>query len=66
MAKTIDIIIKVLNFGKRLMLTIFAGLFALTAIGAMFSSVSDGGFIGVIGSMASAFCAAVCWSIRRD
>lgn len=66
MAKTIDIIIKVLNFGKRLMLTIFAGLFALTAIGAMFSAVADGGFIGVIGSVASAFGAAVCWSIRRD
>ena len=59
-------IISVISFFKRLMLTLFAGLFAFTALGALFSSISEGGIIGVIGSAGCAFAAAVCWSIRRD
>lgn len=65
-AKAIDIIIKVLNFGKRLMLTIFAGLLALSALGGLIHSLTEGGFAGVIGASICAFCSAVCWSIRKD
>lgn len=64
--KAIDIIIAVLNFSKRLMLTIFAGLFALSALGGLIHSLTEGGFAGVIGASICAFCSAVCWSIRKD
>ena len=64
--KAIDIIIAGLNFGKRLMLTIFAGLFALSALGGLTYSLTEGGIVGVIGAIACAFCAVVCWSIRKD
>lgn len=64
--KTTDIIINVLNFGKRLMLTLFAGLFALTALGGLTYSITEGGFMGVFGCVVCAFMACICWSIRRD
>ena len=64
--KVTDIIIDVLNLGKRLMLTFFAGLFALSALGGLTYSITEGGFMGVFGCCVCGFMAAVCWSIRRD
>lgn len=64
--KTIDTIIAVITLFKRIMLTMFAGLFALSALGALFSSITQGGLMGVIGCALFSFGAAVCWSIRRD
>jgi len=65
-AKALDTFIKVVSFFKRLLLTLFAGLFALSALGGLTHSVTEGGIVGVIGAVACAFCAAVCWSIRKD
>lgn len=64
--KVTDIIIDVLNFGKRLMLTIFAGLLALSALGSLVFSITEGDFMGVFGCCVCGFMAAICWSIRRD
>lgn len=64
--KITDIIIDVLNFLKRLMLTLFAGLFGFSALGGLTHSITEGGFIGVFGCAVCAFLACVCWSIRRD
>lgn len=64
--KITDIIIDVLNFFKRLMLTLFAGLFGLSALGGFIHSITEGGFMGVFGCAVCTFLACVCWSIRRD
>lgn len=66
MKKALDIFIAALNIGKRIMLTIFAGLFAFTALGAFISSIAAGGIICIIGAVVCSFCSAVCWSIRRN
>lgn len=65
-AKALDTFIKVVSFFKRLFLTLFAGLLALSALGGLIHSLTEGGFAGVIGASICAFCAAVCWSIRKD
>lgn len=65
-AKALDTFIKVVSFFKRLLLTLFAGLLALSALGGLTYSITEGGFMGVFGCCVCAFMAAVCWSIRRD
>lgn len=63
--KAIDIFLKVLGFAGCLLLTIFAGVLALMAISIFIVSIIDGDLIAVGASIACAFLAALCWSIRK-
>ncbi len=64
--KAIDIFLKALGFAGCLLLTIFAGVLALMAISIFIVSIIDGDLIAVGASIACAFLAALCWSIRKD
>lgn len=63
--KAIDIFLKALGFAGCLLLTIFAGFLALMAISIFIVSIIDGDLIAVGASIACAFLAALCWSIRK-
>ena len=58
--------LKVIGFAGSLMLTIFAGIFALVSISCLCMSVIEADVICAIGCMASAFIAWMMWSIRKD
>lgn len=58
--------LKVIGFAGCLLLTILAGIMAMLAISLFIFSIIDGEFLGVAASAASAFIAALCWSLRKD
>ena len=64
--KAIDIFLKALGFAGCLLLTIFAGVLALMAVSIFIVSIIDGDLIAVGASIACAFLAVLCWSIRKD
>lgn len=66
MEKIINTIIRVIGFAGSVLLTLFAGMFALVGIGAFVATVITPSVIGVIGSVGMFGCACVCWSVRRD
>lgn len=64
--KKYTFLMKAIGFAGCLLLTLFAGLFALIALAVFVSSIIDFCLLGVVASVASAFVSALCWSIRKD
>lgn len=58
--------LKVVGVAGCLMLTIFAGLFALMSISCLVVSIIEKDIMSVIGCLATGFIAWVTWSIRKD
>ena len=58
--------LKVIGFAGSLMLTIFAGIFALLSITCCIVSIVEKDFMSVIGCAAAGFLAWMMWSIRKD
>ena len=48
------------------MATLFSGLFAFTALAALFISITEGDLLSLIGCAACSFLACLTWSVRRD
>lgn len=59
-------LLKVIGFLSSLLLTVFAGMFGLTAIGMLVLSAIDKDIISVLISCVCAFIGWVCWSVRKD
>jgi hypothetical protein len=55
----------VVGFLARLLLTLFAGFFGFMSLVALFMSIVDKDFVSVVGSVAAAAIALVCWSLRK-
>lgn len=64
--KTLDALIRVLNIGASLLLTIFSGITAFLSLACFFMSIVDKSFVSFIGSVLFGFMACVLWSIRKD
>lgn len=58
--------LKVIGLGASIMLTVFAGIFALVSIACLVCSIVEQDFLAVAGSAASGFLAWMMWSIRKD
>lgn len=57
---------KVVGFFASLLLTLFAGFFGFMSLVALFMSIVDKDFVSVVGAIAAAALAFVCWSLRRE
>ena len=57
---------KVIGFGASLFLTVFAGLFAMMSVTTLIMSIIEKDLFTVTASVAAAFLACVCWSVRKD
>lgn len=57
---------KVMGFAGSVLLTIFAGMFAMVGIVALIASIVEPDIIGFIGCAGFTACAWVCWSIRKS
>lgn len=64
--KVNKIISKVVGFGSSLLLTIFSGMFAFTALIGLFISIVEQDFMSVVGSAACGFISWIIWNVRRD
>lgn len=64
--KTLDAIIRVLNIGASLLLTIFSGITAFLSLACLFMSIVDKSFVSFFGSVIFGFMACILWSIRKD
>ena len=65
-SKVDKIACKAVGFLSSLLLTLFAGFFGFMSLVALFMSIVDKEFVSVIGSVAAAALAFVCWSLRRE
>lgn len=65
-AKIEEKIVNAILFGKRLFLTFAAGMFAFVALLTFIMSIADKMLIGFIMTVIFGYCAAICWSIRKD
>lgn len=57
---------KVLGFAGSVLLTIYAGLFAMVSLAALCMSVIEKDFLSMVASAAAGFIAWMFWSIRKD
>ena len=64
--KTLGAIIRILNIGASLLLTIFSGITAFISLTCFFMSIVDKSFVSFIGSVLFGIVACILWSIRRD
>jgi hypothetical protein len=58
--------LKVIGFSASLLLTIFAGVFAMLSIGSLVMSIVDRDILSVILSAFAGFVAWILWSVRKD
>lgn len=58
--------LKVIGFLGSLLLTVFAGLFAMVSLSCLFSSIIKKDLLSVIACAAFAALAWIIWSIRKD
>ena len=58
--------LKVIGLAASLMLTLFAGLFAMCSLCCLFISIVEADFMSAIGCAATGFAAWMIWSIRKD
>jgi hypothetical protein len=58
--------LKVIGFSASLLLTIFAGVFAMLSIGSLVMSIVDRDILSVILSAFAGFVAWMLWSVRKD
>lgn len=58
--------LKVIGIAGSFLLTIYAGLFAMVSLSALFLSVIEKDFISVVACVASAFLSWIFWSVRKD
>ena len=49
-----------------MMVTLFSGMFAFTALAALFYSITEGDLFSLIVCAICAALSCVCWSVRRD
>lgn len=61
-----NIACKVIGYAGYIFLTLFAVIFAISCIGIFIVGVCEEEFITIIISAACAFCAWVCWTIRKN
>lgn len=59
-------LLKVIGFSASLLLTIFAGVFAMLSIGSLVMSIVDRDILSVILSAFAGFVAWMLWSVRKD
>ena len=64
--KANKIIGRMVSFGSSLLLTLFSGMFAFTALVGLFCSIVEKDLMNVVGASACGFLAWVLWNIRRD
>lgn len=64
--KTLNLLIKVLGMLGSLMLTIFAGMFAMVAIACLVSSIVEQSVVSVFGCIGAGAVAWIIWSVRKD
>ena len=64
--KTLKFFLKALGYASYLLMLFFTGLLALLAVSLLVIAIIDMDIIGFVASFASAFLAALCWSIRKD
>lgn len=58
---------RVMSFLGAVLMTILAGIFGMLALSFLFISIIEGDLLfGVTAAAASAFLAALCWSLRRE
>lgn len=57
---------KVMGIAGCILLTVFAGMFAMVGIFALRASIVEPDIIGFIGCAGCACCAWICWSIRKS
>lgn len=65
-SKAMKTFLKVLGFAGSLFLTIFAGIFGMISLSALFVAIIEKDFYSVIACLASAVIACTLWSIRKD
>ena len=65
-SKATKVCLKLIGFASSLLLTIFAGIFAMMSLSALFLSIIEKDLISVLGCAAAGFVAWTCWSIRKD
>lgn len=58
--------VKVLGIAGSILITIFAGLFAMISLSALFASIINMSLLSVVASAAAGFVAWILWSIRKD
>jgi len=64
--KTLNLLIKVLGMLGSLMLTIFAGMFAMVAIACLVASIVEQSIVSVFGCIGAGAVAWIIWSVRKD
>lgn len=57
---------KLIGFAGSILLTIFAGIFAMMSLSALFLSIIEKDPISVMGCIASGIVAWILWDIRKD
>jgi hypothetical protein len=57
---------KVIGFAGCALLTLFAGMWGLVSVSALFISIIEGDMFSMIGCVAAGAAAWFCWSVRRD
>lgn len=58
--------LKVVGIAGSVLMTIFAGMFAMISLSALLVSVIEKDFFSVVASAAAGFIAWMFWSIRKD
>jgi hypothetical protein len=64
--KVLNAFIKAIGFAGSLLLTIFAGIFAMISLSALIVSIIEKDFYSVIACLASGVIAWVLWDVRKD
>lgn len=62
--KTLQTLLRVLDFASSALLVTFAAMFAFLAIVAFISMFTDSFIFGLFGTVGASFCAWACWSVR--
>lgn len=59
-------LIKVIGFAGSLLLTLFAGMWSLVSLSALFMSIIERDLMNIIGCVAAGAAALFCWSLRKE
>lgn len=59
-------LLKVIGYGSRVLLTIFAVMFWMVAICALFCGILDKDIFSVVITGVAAFIGWICWSLKRS
>ena len=59
-------IARVVGFGSSILMTLFSGIFAFTALIGFFISIVEQDLMSVVGASACGFISWIVWNVRRD